>query len=143
MAIRTVTIDREARQAEYGVGGGIVWDSDAADEYRECEIKTRVLTSQPIEFDLLEALLWTPADGYFLLDRHTARLQDSADYFGFQFDRAAWLDRLEEVRRTLPPVDHKVRVVLIARGKSIDFGHTVERNIASAGAARDIGPTSH
>jgi para-aminobenzoate synthetase/4-amino-4-deoxychorismate lyase len=116
VAIRTVTIDRAAGQAEYGVGGGIVWDSDAADEYRECEIKTRVLTSQPIEFELLEALLWTPGDGYFLLDRHTARLWDSADYFGFQFDRAAWLDRLEEVCRSLPPVDHKVRASLSRSG---------------------------
>jgi para-aminobenzoate synthetase/4-amino-4-deoxychorismate lyase len=116
VAIRTVTIDRELGQAEYGVGGGIVWDSDAADEYRECEIKTRVLTSQPLEFDLLEALLWTPADGYFLLDRHTARLQDSADYFGFRFDRAEWLTRLEDVRRTLPLCDHKVRAALNRAG---------------------------
>jgi para-aminobenzoate synthetase/4-amino-4-deoxychorismate lyase len=116
VAIRTVTIDRELGQAEYGVGGGIVWDSDAADEYRECEIKTRVLTSPPIEFDLLEALLWTPAEGYFLLDRHTARLQDSAEYFGFRFDRAEWLDRLEEFRRSLPLVDHKVRAVLNRSG---------------------------
>jgi para-aminobenzoate synthetase/4-amino-4-deoxychorismate lyase len=119
VAIRTVTIDRKTGQAEYGVGGGIVWDSDAADEYRECEIKTRVLTAAsrpPIEFDLLEALLWTPDDGYFLLDRHTARLQDSADYFGFRFDRAEWLNRLEEVHRTLLPVDHKVRVALSCAG---------------------------
>ena len=76
VAIRTVTIDRAAQQAEYGVGGGIVWDSDAADEYRECEIKTRVLTSAPLDFELLEALLWGPVDGYFLIDRHTVRLQD-------------------------------------------------------------------
>ena len=117
VAIRTVTIDREIGRAEYGVGGGIVWDSDAADEYRECAIKTRVLTRSPIEFDLLEALLWTPAEGYFLLDRHTARLQDSADYFGFEFDRAAWLKRLEEVRRSLPPVDHKVRAALDRTGQ--------------------------
>jgi para-aminobenzoate synthetase/4-amino-4-deoxychorismate lyase len=116
VAIRTVTIDRAAGQAEYGVGGGIVWDSDAADEYRECEIKTRVLTSQPIEFELLEALLWTPQEGYFLLDRHTARLQDSAEYFGFRFDRAAWLDRLEELRRSLPPIEHKVRAALSRSG---------------------------
>jgi para-aminobenzoate synthetase/4-amino-4-deoxychorismate lyase len=116
VAIRTVTIDRVAGKAEYGVGGGIVWDSDAADEYRECEIKMRVLTSQPIEFELLEALLWTPADGYFLLGQHTTRLQDSADYFGFRFDRVAWLDRLEEVRRTLPAFDHKVRVSLSRSG---------------------------
>lgn len=123
VAIRTVTLDRETGCAEYGVGGGIVWDSDAADEYRECEIKTRVLTNQPLEFDLLEALLWTPVvngtpvAGYFLLERHTARLQDSADYFGFRFDRAAWLNRLEEVSRSLPPVDHKVRVGLSRAGE--------------------------
>jgi para-aminobenzoate synthetase/4-amino-4-deoxychorismate lyase len=116
VAIRTVTIDREMGTAEYGVGGGIVWDSDAADEYRECEIKTRVLTSEPIEFDLLEALLWSPAEGYFLLDRHTARLQDSADYFAFRFDRAEWLDRLEDLARSLPSVDHKVRVALSRTG---------------------------
>ncbi|CAG0928709.1 para-aminobenzoate synthetase / 4-amino-4-deoxychorismate lyase [Thermoflexales bacterium] len=117
VAIRTVTLDRETGCAEYGVGGGIVWDSDAADEYRECEIKTRVLTNQPLEFDLLEALLWTPVDGYFLLERHTARLQDSADYFGFRFDRTAWLKWLEEVSRSLPPVDHKVRVRLSRAGE--------------------------
>ena len=122
VAIRTVTIDRETQQAEYGVGGGIVWDSDAADEFRECEIKTRVLTSQPLEFDLLEALLWTPVadgrptDGYFLLERHTARLRDSADYFGFPFDRAAWLDRLALTAATLSAEDHKVRVVLSRSG---------------------------
>ncbi|HTP09564.1 MAG TPA: aminodeoxychorismate synthase component I [Anaerolineae bacterium] len=117
VAIRTVTIDRAAGRAEYGVGSGIVWDSDAADEYHECEIKTRVLTSQSIEFDLREALLWTPKDGYFLLDRHTARLQDSAEYFGFQFDRIEWLNRLEELRRSLPAVDHKVRVTLNRSGQ--------------------------
>jgi para-aminobenzoate synthetase/4-amino-4-deoxychorismate lyase len=116
VAIRTVTIDREAQQAEYGVGSGIVWDSDAADEYRECEIKTRVLTSAPIEFELLEALLWNPLDGYFLIDRHVARLTDTAAYFGFPFDRAALIDRLEDVRRSLPAVDHKVRVTLNRSG---------------------------
>ena len=116
VAIRTVTIDRDAQQAEYGVGGGIVWDSDAADEYRECEIKTRVLTSSPIEFELLEALLCTPDDGYFLFERHMARLRDTAEYFGFSFDRAALIDRLEEMRRSLPAVDHKVRVALNRSG---------------------------
>jgi branched-subunit amino acid aminotransferase/4-amino-4-deoxychorismate lyase len=75
-----------------------------------------VLANQPLEFELLEALLWTPTDGYFLLDQHTARLRDSADYCGFRFDRDAWLDRLEELRRSLPPVDHKVRVSLSRSG---------------------------
>jgi para-aminobenzoate synthetase/4-amino-4-deoxychorismate lyase len=93
-----------------------VWDSDAADEYRECEIKMRVLRHPPEEFELLEALLWTPGEGYFLLERHTARLQDSAEYFGFCFDRAAWFDRLEKTNQTLPPFEHKVRVALSRSG---------------------------
>ena len=75
VAIRTVTIDREAGQAEYGVGGGIVWDSDAADEYRECEIKTRVLTSQPIEFESARSVV-VDTDGRLLPARSTCGAPD-------------------------------------------------------------------
>ena len=32
VAIRTALIDREIQRAEYGIGGGIVWDSTSADE---------------------------------------------------------------------------------------------------------------
>ncbi len=45
VAIRTVTIDRPAKSAEYGVGGGIVWDSHGPREYRECLAKAAVLRS--------------------------------------------------------------------------------------------------
>ena len=45
VAIRTVLIDRERKQAEYGVGSGIVWDSLAEDEYRECQLKAKLLYS--------------------------------------------------------------------------------------------------
>jgi len=37
-------------------------------------------------FELLETLRWTDADGFFLLDRHMARLQRSADYFKYGCD---------------------------------------------------------
>jgi para-aminobenzoate synthetase / 4-amino-4-deoxychorismate lyase len=63
----------------YGVGGGIVWDSTAGEEYEEWETKARVLTERRPRFQLLESLLWTPEDGFSLLDRHLARLEDSAD----------------------------------------------------------------
>jgi len=43
VAIRTATVDREAGTAEYGVGGGVVADSTAAAEYRECALKAEVL----------------------------------------------------------------------------------------------------
>jgi para-aminobenzoate synthetase/4-amino-4-deoxychorismate lyase len=81
IAIRTVLVDRPAGTAEYGVGGGIVWDSETGNEYEECWLKAKVLTDSPPVFDLLETLLWTPADGIFILARHLHRLAESAEYF--------------------------------------------------------------
>ena len=57
-------VDRDAGRAEYGSGGGIVWDSAADDEYREAWLKARVLTEQRPEFSLLETMLWTPEEGF-------------------------------------------------------------------------------
>ena len=81
VAIRTALIDREAHTAEYGVGGGIVWDSTSTDEYAEALLKARVLTEQSIEFSLLETILWTLEEGFFLREKHVERMLDSADYF--------------------------------------------------------------
>ncbi len=89
VAIRTVTIDRLSSQAEYGVGGGIVWDSEGEDEYQECKIKARVLAQAPPAFDLLETMLWEPESGYFLLQEHLSRLAASAEYFQFTADLEA------------------------------------------------------
>jgi len=87
VAIRTALIDRENKIAEYGVGGGIVWDSTSADEYSEALLKARILTerSHPMGFSLFETMLWTPNEGYFLLEKHIARMADSAEYFDFPF----------------------------------------------------------
>ena len=88
VAIRTVLIDKQYNQAEYGVGGGIVWDSTAASEYEECLTKSRVLSGKgTYTHQLLETLLWTQEQGYFLLDYHMNRLEQSAVYFDFKFDR--------------------------------------------------------
>jgi para-aminobenzoate synthetase/4-amino-4-deoxychorismate lyase len=84
VAIRTALIDTGTRKAEYGLGGGIVWDSTSDDEYAEALLKARLLTEPPPpEFSLLETLLWTPEEGYFLLEKHIERLLDSAQYFDF------------------------------------------------------------
>lgn len=95
VAIRTVLLDQASGQAEYGLGGGIVWDSTSADEYAEALLKARLLTDPPPEFSLLETLRWTPAEGWFLREQHLARLLASAAYFGFpanQENLAAWLE---------------------------------------------------
>lgn len=101
VAIRTALVDKRSGKAEYGVGGGIVWDSESADEYGEALLKARVLTQPPLEeFSLFETLLWTPEDGYFLLERHIARMTDSAEYFGFHAaGRASSLTHLETTQQ--------------------------------------------
>ncbi len=100
VAIRTVWLDMEAGTAEYGVGGGITWDSVAAAEYDEALAKAAVLGATAPDFELLETLRLENGD-YFLLERHLARLAESAAYFGFAWDEAVVRERLEvEKRRT-------------------------------------------
>ena len=94
IAIRTATIDRVRGRACYGVGGGIVWDSDPADEWLEAHDKARVLHRASEPFRLLETLAWEPETGPILLDRHLDRLQATASHFGFDLDHG-------EVRRHL------------------------------------------
>jgi len=120
VAIRTVLVDRERRQATYGVGGGLVWDSDPGDEYEECLIKARVLTARRPPFQLLESLLWEPASGYFLLEAHLARLADTAVYFNTPLDQAAIEARLIELASTFREA---TRVRLLVK---LDGAFTVE-----------------
>jgi len=111
VAIRTALIDRERRQAVYGVGGGLVWDSDADSEYRECLLKAHVLTARRPAFQLLESLLWEPDSGYFLLAAHLTRLADSAVYFNVPLDRAVIEARLSELATTLREAS-KIRLLV-------------------------------
>lgn len=126
VAIRTVVVDRAARSAEYGVGGGILWESDTAEEYRECEIKTRVLRPAPPSVELLEALLWSPTEGYFLLDRHVKRVSQSARYFDISFDEDAVRSALDRAAAALPPREHKVRLVVGPHGETAVTAQALE-----------------
>ena len=100
VAIRTVLIDRETQKAEYGLGGGVVWDSTSTDEYQEAFLKARVLTESQQEFSLLETMLWTPQGGFFLLGKHMERLLDSACYFDFPLFKDKVEDRLNKIAST-------------------------------------------
>ena len=116
VAIRTLLVDHARNEAEYGVGGGIVWDSVCAKEQAECRTKSRILNREVPPFSLLESLLWTPADGYALLDKHLARLRDSAAYFDYPLDPADLAQRLDRFARTLPASPHKVRLLVAQNG---------------------------
>lgn len=117
VAIRTLTVNKRDRMAEYGTGGGIVWDSVAEDEYRECEAKTAVLRRAVRPFSLLETVRWEPGKGYFLLEEHLARLTRSAEYFGYPVAKDALWAQLEALGAGLPAAVHKIRLLMDQRGE--------------------------
>ena len=146
VAIRTVTIRRDQAVAEYGVGGGITWDSSLDGEYEETRVKMKVLMSNPDEFKLFEAILWTPREGFFLVEQHISRLRDSAQYFAFQFDEAVLRGRLEGIASTLSAEPHKVRLTLAKDGACdataeslADIPRNGLQRVAFAPAPVDIG----
>jgi para-aminobenzoate synthetase/4-amino-4-deoxychorismate lyase len=124
VAIRTVLIDKRSASAEYGVGGGIVWDSTNADEYKEVLLKSQVLTEHQEEFSLLETLLWTPEEGFFLREKHIARMADSAEYFDFPFPDHELKKLLDETEKSFTS-PQRMRILLDHSGKftleTIDF----------------------
>jgi para-aminobenzoate synthetase/4-amino-4-deoxychorismate lyase len=83
--IRTITIDRQG-QATMGIGSGIVADSDPQAEYEECALKAAFANLSEAPPSLIETLRWQMTKGYGLLDEHLARLQASAQYFGYPVD---------------------------------------------------------
>ncbi len=112
VGIRTAQVDRRRERACYGVGSGIVWDSDAGAEFEECLTKARIITEPPPpEFRLLETLRWEPGHGYFFLDRHLSRLLDSAEFFQFDVEPTAVRATLEGASLRFPPIPQRVRLL--------------------------------
>ena len=118
--IRTLVLQAPqdgVRSGQMGVGAGIVHDSNAADEYAECQLKASFLTGLESDFSLFETLYATQEDGCRHLDRHLQRLQRSARYFGFLFDDAGIRAALNQACAQLPPATpHRLRLDLLRDG---------------------------
>ena len=113
IAIRTVWVDLAQGRAEYGVGGGIVWDSDPDEEWREVEQKTRVLNRARPDFRLLETMRWDPTHGVDLRSLHLERLVASAQHFSFDLDLETVNHVLDEVAAEGP---HRLRLLVAPDG---------------------------
>ena len=116
VAIRTLLISRQKRCAEYGVGGGIVWDSRPGSELEESRIKARILHRQPASFDLLETILWAPERKFWLLPSHLQRLRQSAEYFGFKLDSGQVLSQLADCAALLQKAAYRIRLLVSKSG---------------------------
>lgn len=116
VAIRTAALDRRGGRLRYGVGSGVVADSTAGAEYRECLDKAAVLGAAARGFRLLETLRWDPDGGYLLLEEHLARLGRSALHFGLEVDPHTLRTALEAAVAGAP-VPCRVRLLVGADGR--------------------------
>jgi para-aminobenzoate synthetase/4-amino-4-deoxychorismate lyase len=125
VAIRTLELN--GATGTMGTGSGIVIDSDAAEEYRECLLKAEFLTKTPVAFSLVETMLWDR--GFPLLELHLERLADSADYFDFVCDRDAVRAALvEHTQRVMDDAPRKVRLLLDREGACTITGEVLAPN---------------
>jgi para-aminobenzoate synthetase/4-amino-4-deoxychorismate lyase len=121
--IRTAVLDPATNSYVYGAGGGITWSSNAEAEDAEVRAKARILTRSHRELSLLETLR-NDADGVANVAAHVDRMEASAGWFGFPFDR-------EEVETRLTAIEpaigiERVRLLVDEAGAVIVERHPLD-----------------
>jgi len=118
VAIRTLDLQRSGArryEGEMGVGSGIVNDSLADEEYRECRLKAQFLFNSATDFSLIETMLST--DGRIkLLDRHLRRLKASAQFFNIPCNHTAIRQAVKKYAALLAG-RMRLRLLLNAKGE--------------------------
>ncbi len=107
------------REAEMGVGAGIVFDSISAEEYAECQLKARFLSHLASEMSLFETMYATRQTGCRNLSQHLQRLHASCTWFGIACDPARLEQMLTAHCQQFPqqfPLDAPYRVKLSIAG---------------------------
>ncbi len=124
--IRTVVI--QGGSGEMGIGSGIVADSTPQEEWRECLLKARFLTSPPPRLELIETMFYDPGAGFLFLDRHLGRMRNSADYLGLVFDEKKLRALLDEFAAGAPVHNcQRVRLTLSDEGDAAIRSAVCER----------------
>ena len=119
--IRTLLLEspdqHHHRKGEMGIGAGIVYDSDAENEYQECLLKAHFLTGLQSTFSLFETMRATRR-GCELLDRHLERIASSAQTFGFSLNLTEAHRRVAaECAEISDDQDYRLRLRLSANGE--------------------------
>lgn len=133
VAIRTAVISADGA-GRYGVGGGIVADSDPLAEYDEALLKARVLQDLATDYGLIETWRWSPGGGSFGWICISIGSASSAK-LGFRFDRPEAEARLGAGARAWSDRDgdQRVRLLLARTG-----GLTITREAVAKAATRTL-----
>ena len=139
VGIRTVVIDVSSGDAEYGIGGGVTFDSDPSAEYEEAALKSKILTHGRSDFELIETMRWVPGKGWYWLDLHLDRLESTADYFGVPVRRLAIVAELNAAVDGCG--ESRVRLAVDRRGRiSVGVRRLVEHDRQPVAVAIDREP---
>ena len=93
VAIRTLTLANN--RGELGIGGAVVHDSRAQNEYDECLLKARYYNSVLKPVELIETLRFSREQEFTRLNLHLERMERSAKVFGISFDQDAAMRELD------------------------------------------------
>src|SRR5690554_2313529 len=120
VAIRTIDLKKDESgktKGEVGIGSGIVWDSNADQEYEEVLLKSNFLLKPFPYFELIETIKYSNGE-IDNLDLHLKRLKDSASYFLFKYDEEFIINSLSsEIEKKDAACDYKIRLLLNKWGR--------------------------
>ena len=119
--IRTILL-RQGK-GEMGIGSGVVHDSDPVAEWQECLLKGRFLSHPRPDFQLIETMHWQRTSGFWLLDLHLKRLEQSARYFDYPVAVGAIRARLARESAVWKHDSARVRL-LLHRGGEVSIEHS-------------------
>ena len=119
VVIRTLEVNQD-QSFTMGVGGGITIDSDAADEWHECQTKAAFLYSLSKEYEpigLFETVRIENAKATHL-ELHMARLEKSAQHLNIPFNNNLLFRNVDDLCITLDPsLIYRLRIDLSAHGE--------------------------
>ncbi|MCL1594020.1 MAG: chorismate-binding protein [Actinomycetia bacterium] len=113
VAIRSVEVDDMEGVASFGVGGTVTQSSDAHREFDLAVAKSEVLRFDVSPLKLVEEIRWD--EEYIWRVDHLDRMELSAAYWSFDFDRDALEIVLDEMAAKLS-IPSVVRIVCDAKG---------------------------
>jgi len=112
IGIRTLEMDTKKRIGRLGIGAGITWGSNAADEYEEVLLKGKFLIDRQPDFNIITSFFVERGKPLFIKD-HVLRLKETASFFLFPFNLHAIKKELQRVLiRLKNDKNYKVRILL-------------------------------